>query len=62
MINMTLKLHHINICNKIAMFLGYLMSFGLFDYDCTHYAIQPLFHYVTTMAFLELKYINSFKH
>jgi hypothetical protein len=27
MINMTLKWHHINICNKIAAFFCYLMSF-----------------------------------
>jgi hypothetical protein len=27
MINMTLKWHHINICNKIAIFLGHLMRF-----------------------------------
>jgi hypothetical protein len=27
MINMTLKWHHINICNKIAIFFGRLTSF-----------------------------------
>jgi hypothetical protein len=37
MINMTLKWHHINICDKIAVFfLSPDVLFGSFDCDHTH--------------------------
>jgi hypothetical protein len=31
MLNMTLKWHHINICNRIVYFLVTLCAFGSFD-------------------------------
>jgi len=41
MINMTLKWHHINICNKIAVFFqSPNVHFGSFDCDHTYMSLE----------------------